>query len=671
MSNFRGSNVGRRALRPSPGTPARSRALVPAALGSGLLWLSTVVGAGLELKPSVLVALGAGGIVVTSWLLLLIQGQHSKLSSLAATDALTGLPNHRSFHEQLQAELERGRLHGLPIAVVLLDLDNFKQINDTHGHPYGDEVLRGVGRALRATIRETDRAARTGGDEFALILPGAKPDESVAVADRVRRAVAGVEVDGFELSCSAGIASFPVDADEAPTLLQLADSALYRAKHAGKSRTRRFDADHAPAAWTGHERDQVEEVLSRERPVIPMYQPVISLATGRVIGYEALARFPSAPDRSPEVWFAQAHGCGLGPELEAASIRAALEPFNRPLGFDLAVNVSPTAITSSLVLDSLAGDLTGIIVELTEHDFVADDEALEAALAELRARGARIALDDAGAGHSGLRQLMQARPDIVKLDRTITHGINGDPARIALVESFVRFARDVGAVVCAEGIESLDELATLADLDVDWGQGYVIGRPAEPWSEPSPVATELCRATLAETFRSLPSFGTTPGSSERRLVHLSARLSAARTPADLTETLDLIADELGASQVALSRWYPDRGVLETIAENGDVPGATTFPVAEYPITERVLREQEVAQVFVGDPESDPAEVGLLLTLGQRSLLIAPIIAGGESLGIIEAYSPTDRPWNRAEINRARVIANQFASVIPALVDDRG
>ena len=643
---------------------------MPAAVGTGLLWISIVAGAGMDLSPTALVALGVAGIGLTAGLLLLIQAQHSRLESIAGTDALTGLPNHRVFHEQLREDLERARIGAYSLAVIALDLDNFKQINDRHGHPYGDDILRAVGSALRGAIRDTDRAARTGGDEFALILPGAQTREAVSVAERVRSAIGDVAVNGFELTCSAGIASFPFDADDASTLLELADSALYWAKGEGKARIRRFDVSRAPTAWTGHDRDQVEAVLALEEPIVPVFQPVVSLATGKRVGYEALARFPSSPDRAPEVWFAQAHGCGLGPELEAAAIRTALQAPGRPLGTDLAVNVTPSALASEIVREALAGDLDGIIVELTEHEFVADDQPLTEALADLRRRGARIALDDAGAGHAGLSQLMRARPDIVKLDRTLTDGIQGDRARMALVESFVRYARDVGAVVCAEGIETLDELATLADLDVQWGQGYALARPSPPWVDVSPIATEICRASLGEAFRSVPSIADAPNSSDRRLVHLSARLAGARTKADLNAALALIAAELGASKVSLSVFHEDRGVVETLAQDGGESEETIFPLAEYPSSERVIRHQEAIQVFVEDPDSDPAEVSLLLALGERSLLMVPVVAGGETRGIVEAYTADGGAWGRAAINRARVIANQCASVIPAFTSVR-
>jgi diguanylate cyclase (GGDEF)-like protein len=646
--------------------PTRSRALIPVATTCGLLWVGAVMVAGLHIDGRPLILLGAAGVLATTVLLLIIQRQHTRIRNLAGSDALTGLANHQSFHDLLAVELERAAELGRPVALVALDLDNFKPINDTHGHPYGDEVLRAVGVALNGSVRGNDSAARVGGEEFALILPGSDSDTAFAVAERAREAVARIPVHGFELTCSAGIAAFPSDAGDPSTLCQLADSALYWAKRGGKRRTRRFDPEHSPATWTDRQRTEIEQLLHREGSIMPVYQPVVSLADGRLVGYEALARFPGSSGRTPDVWFAQAHGCGLGPELEAAAIRAALQSVGRPYDTHLAINVGPSALSSAPVQDALRGNLEGIVVEITEHEFIPDDESLAAAVSDLRERGARIAIDDAGAGHAGLKQLMRVRPDIVKLDLDLTHDIHHDAARMALVESFVRFARDVGATVCAEGIETLDELAVLADLDVQWGQGYVLARPDEPWAEVSPIAAEVCRVALADTFRSLPTEHHPIGSSDRRLVHVSARLSSARNPRDLEGALALIAAELGSSKVCLSAWHPDRQVLETVAENGERTDQTIFPIADYPLTAEVLSEKKAMQTVAGDPGSDPSEVKLLLALGERSLLMVPVVSRGESIGIIEAYRTDERAWTRAEINRARVIANQFASVIPIL-----
>ena len=389
---------------------------------------------------------------------------------------------------------------------------------------------------------------------------------------------------GFQLSCSAGVAAFPGDAEDpvdprssSPT------SALHWAKRGGKRRTRRYDPGHAPATWTERQRAEVEELLALDRPITPVFQPVVSLASGRIVGYRgARALRRSQLVARPDVWFAQAHGCGLGAKLEAVAIRAALEPLGRPLETHLAINVSPSALASDGVQAALGEHLHGVVVEITEHEFVPDDDSLAASVADLRDRGAMIAIDDAGAGHAGLKQLMAVRPDIVKLDRALTRSIHTDLARMALVESFVRFARDVGATVCAEGIESLDELAVLADLDVEWGQGFALARPEAPWTEVSPIAAEVCRLALAESFHSLP-HREPAGRRERPAPGPRQRPARRRRAARATSRARsaLIAAELGSSKVCLSAWHAETGTLETLVENGEpterdgLPSSTT------------------------------------------------------------------------------------------------
>lgn len=644
--------------------PVRSRALVPAALTCVALWTIAMLVASNEFSQVAVVPLVAAGLAMTGALLALIQHQHNRLRGLAATDGLTGLVNHGGFHQTLQSELELARQAGDPLSLVLIDVDGFRTVNEAHGHSHGDRVLSAIGAALAEVVRSSDIAARIGGEEFALILPGAGSETAFAIAERARAAIAEVPVEGASLSASAGVATFPTDAEGASNLCELADSALFWAKRSGKGRTRRFDPDHSPAVLGDAQRSEIAAILALDPPVVPVFQPLADLASGRVVGYEALARFPSAGGRTPDVIFAQAHGCGLGPELEAAAIEAALQPANRPPDSILAVNVSPSALTSDVVREVLrAADLERIVIEITEHEFVPEDGLLAATLDELRERGARIAIDDAGAGHAGLSQLMRVRPDIVKLDRDLIHDIDADPVRMALVESFIRFARNVGSTVCAEGIETMQELEMLADLDVQWGQGYALARPAGPWTGIAPGAAELCRAALAETFRTVPPAGPEAVSSDRRLVHLTALLSGARTPRDLESALALIAQELDASKVSLSTWRPREATVELLVENGQGTGETVFDVDEYPLTAQVLREQRAVQVIVDDPEADRQEVGLLEELGARSLLMLPVVARAETLGLIEAYREEERAWSRVEINRARVIANQFAAVI--------
>jgi diguanylate cyclase (GGDEF)-like protein len=633
-----------------------------AAVGFSLLW-GVMLGVGISRGDQGLAAFSALGMLLTFALTAMLYRQRAELRDIAETDTLTGLINHRGFQQALRGELERAATRQESVALVALDIDDFKAVNERHGHPFGDGVLEGVAAQLRKSIRRGDIAARTGGEEFALILPGTEAEVAQEIADRVRTAVARLSPAGSELSSSAGVAVYPVDADNAGALLQLAEGALYWAKRSGKSRTRRFDPDHVRLSGDAPQRSEIERILE-ERAIEPLFQPVASLTTGRLIGYEALARFPDAPERPPSTWFAQANACGLGPELEAAAIRAALEPIGRPPGTHLAVNVSPSALSTDAVKSVLPDDLSDVVIELTEHEVYVGDSLLANSLATLKERGARIAIDDAGAGYAGLKQVMWVRPDIVKLDLELTRAIHADPVRMALVESLVRFARRVGATVCAEGIENHDDIEVLANLDVPCGQGYALGRPAPPWSQIAPPAAATCRNALAQALVSTPG-GDTPTiyAGDRRLEHLSAGLANARTREDLTSSLDLIAGELHADKVSLSQWHSDMAVVETLAESGEQPEEEFFSVEEYPTTGRVLERQESAQVMVGDPRADPHEIELMFSLGYRTLLMVPVVHRGESLGIVEAMCHEERPWTRTEMNRARIIANQLASVI--------
>jgi EAL domain-containing protein (putative c-di-GMP-specific phosphodiesterase class I) len=300
------------------------------------------------------------------------------------------------------------------------------------------------------------------------------------------------------LTASAGFVCFP-DCGEDSNLAELASAALDVAKRGGGDQTRKYDSEQVSAIPTiKQQRAEIDALLSKEDPITPVFQPLVDLGTGRTLGYEALSRFNTDPNRSPDAWFNQAQQCGRGLQMEIAAIKAALSAPNRPQGSYLSLNFSPSAIASSKILQHLPQDLSNVMIEITEHELAAEDGALEEGLERLRARGARIAVDDAGSGYAGLKQLMRVQPDVIKLDRALISGIHTDGAKSALVEFFVMFARRVGAGICTEGIETVDELRTLINLGVNYGQGYLLGRPAEPWAQVSP---EITRALATGALR--------------------------------------------------------------------------------------------------------------------------------------------------------------------------
>ncbi len=428
-----------------------------------------------------------------------VGAQHQRLEHLAATDHLTGVANHRRFHDALGHAVAAAERGAGALGIVALDLDHFKSFNDAHGHAYGDDVLRLVGARLREAVRESDLVGRVGGEEFALLLPGAHADEAEEIAERARTAVEEIELTGAPLGCSAGVAVFPDDTLRGRELLSLADAALYTAKNAGRGQTRRYDARRVTVLSPEQQRSAVQHLLSNPAQVIPVFQPIVSLTEGRIVGYEALTRFDDPSDRTPHEWFTMARLCGLGSQLQALAAAQALAIPYRPAGTYLSLNLEPSSLGSPAFESVLPQNLSGILIEITEQELITDHVRLVEQLETLRSRGARIALDDTGAGYSGLRHVTLMRPDVIKLDRALVENLHADPGKLALLESFTSFARRTEAQVCAEGIESDAELDALADLGVDLGQGYRLARPGPAWPSIEPeVADGLRRRELPD-----------------------------------------------------------------------------------------------------------------------------------------------------------------------------
>jgi diguanylate cyclase (GGDEF)-like protein len=589
--------------------------------------------------------------------------QRDTLREQARTDGLTGLLNHRACHERLSDEVGRAARQEKALSVVVLDLDHFKAVNDAYGHAEGDKVLVAVAERLRSSVRGDDVVARLGGEEFALILPGVDGEGGAEAAERARAAVGEVTVAGAPLTCSAGVASYPSDAVEAGRLLEHADGALYWAKRSGRDQARRYDRRLAGQLSGDGQRAEVQALLDREDAIVPVFQPLLELATGRVAGYEALARMPDGPFRPPDQWFNQAHRAGLGPALEAAALRAALRAPARPERTFLALNVSPGALLSHEVRRALPEDLSGIVIELTEHELFSADQALDRELVELRARGARIALDDAGNGYAGLQQIIRIAPDILKIDRSLVDGVNDDPHRFALLEALISFAATTRAAVCAEGVESLADLAALADLDVTYAQGWALARPDAPWAVLAPQAAAAATSEVRIGMRLARENRDEPAST---LGELIARLSRVGCTDDLADVAALIPRVLGAEDAAVSRVVPGEHALQDISRHGwSVPGQI-YSLDKYPATEYVLRNRTAGQVVVGDPASDPAEVAILEQNGFGALLMVPLVFGGRDVGLLELYRHHGLPWNNTEIDRAQLLAHQLAAVLDLL-----
>jgi diguanylate cyclase (GGDEF)-like protein len=590
--------------------------------------------------------------------------QSSDLAAQASTDALTGLTNHRAFHERLAQELDRARRQGDPLSVVTLDLDHFKNINDTYGHAEGDAALQAIALELGEQARRYDVVGRLGGEEFALILPGLDGASAFAVAERCRRAVSRLTVHGSTISCSAGVASFPADDPDGGRLLELADGALYWAKRSGRAQVRRFDPREVVLLSGSEQHRQVRALLERHDTLTPVFQPIIELTTGRIAGYEALTRFlATEPVRPPDQWFAQARRCGLGPALEARAIAVALSVRGRADHTFLSVNVSPAGLMSREVREVLPDDLRDIVIELTEDDIFSSDPALEATLADLRRRGGRIAVDDAGAGYAGLQQVVRLKPDILKLDRSLISGIHEDASKIALLEAMARFAATTGAAVCAEGIEEVAELRQLARFDVTYGQGYALGRPGPPW--PGSDAAVAGEATAETRWGMRVTAGAENASGERTIGDISEALCRVRSRADLDRAIAMIERLMHADDIAVSAVVPRERCVQTLSSH-DWGATTRYSFDDYPTTEQVIVHQTLGQIVDGDPAADPAELEVLREDNFAAVLLAPIIFRGETIGLLEVYRRTARPWAGTEVDQVRMLAHQLSAVLSGL-----
>jgi diguanylate cyclase (GGDEF)-like protein/PAS domain S-box-containing protein len=416
----------------------------------------------------------------------------------ALHDPLTSLPNRLLLVDRLGHELSRRRSPGqFGPAVVFLDLDGFKTVNDTQGHHAGDQLLQQVAERLARLMRPGDTIARMGGDEFAVIVvnsPG--PAEVDRVAARLVAATATpFRVDGHDLliSTSAGVSKSLSGVESAADLLQQADLAMYRAKELGGNRAEAFVPELKSSVQRRLDTESALRSALANSEFVVHYQPILDLSTLHMLGTEALIRWrmPDGTMVQPLDFIPLAERCGLIVAIGRWVLRTACEQTRRwQLGLpasehlSVSVNLSARQLRDTSFADEVLAALSdsglapgSLILEVTESVLVEDIDRASALLAKLRERGIRIAIDDFGTGYSSLSYLRILPVDIIKLDRSFVTGITTSPSTTAVARSIVALADALGLVVIAEGIETSTQLDELVRLGCGCGQGFYFSRP--------------------------------------------------------------------------------------------------------------------------------------------------------------------------------------------------
>ncbi len=423
----------------------------------------------------------------------------AELRHLALHDGLTDLPNRALILDRVEHAIARARRHHGQLAVMFLDLDGFKAVNDTLGHAAGDQLLRVVSARLRGLLRDSDTVGRLGGDEFVILVEGDSLDAGPEViADRIREVlVEPIELDdgeqaGIHISVSIGIALGLRDSAE--DLLRDADIALYEAKETGRGRFVLF----APEMHTAIERRvelerDLAQAIQRDQLLLA-YQPTFDLATNTINGVEALLRWehPTRGLVMPDDFIPIAEATGLivpiGRWVLEQACRQAAEWQRPDRGLNMSVNVSGRQLDTDTgflvqVQEALAAsglDPGLLTLEITETVLMRDAEASAAQLHKLKALGLRIAIDDFGTGYSSLGYLRQFPVDALKIDRSFITGIAGNPEAGTLIHTLVQLGKSLGIETLAEGIEETSQLHHLQREACDSGQGYLFARPLAP-----------------------------------------------------------------------------------------------------------------------------------------------------------------------------------------------
>jgi diguanylate cyclase (GGDEF)-like protein len=426
-----------------------------------------------------------------------LQAAQAALTMQATHDSLTGLPNRNLLVDRISGALLEAKRSRRCTAVLFVDLDRFKQINDTQGHAAGDTVLRRVAEQLTAVVRPHDTVARIGGDEFVVLAANVESrDRAVDIGNRLVAELSHRPGDSDQVGASVGIAVSIGGRGTAEVLLNEADKAMYQAKSLGRGRVEVFDT---ALGRQVQQRSSAQKMLRSaldDRRVLAYYQPVIDFATGRIVGFEALARIieDDGSILPPLDFISVAEDSGLVVRLGAQVLEMACEEAQRwaPLGttgppLTIAVNLSarqfePGDLSTvvATMLEQTGLTPSSLHLELTETAIIDLRPDIVRQLELIRDLGVQIGLDDFGTGYASLTHLRRLPLSFVKIDQTFVQGIGEDQSDERIVSAVVDLAANLGLRSIAEGVETIDQLSRLRELGCDQGQGYLFARPLPP-----------------------------------------------------------------------------------------------------------------------------------------------------------------------------------------------
>jgi diguanylate cyclase (GGDEF)-like protein/PAS domain S-box-containing protein len=421
-----------------------------------------------------------------------------KMSHLAEHDELTSLPNRALLNDRLEHGIALARRHGRQMAVLFIDLDHFKHINDSLGHLIGDQILKAVARRIAPCIRDSDTVSRHGGDEFIVLLSEVnRAEDAGLIAEKIRLAVMepySIDDHYLHLTASIGVSVYPNDGEDAKALIQYSDTAMYHAKEEGRNRSQFFKGEmNTRAAERQIITGDLRHALRRDEFFL-VYQPIINLVSGAITGFEALIRWrhPTRGTLTPAHFIPIAEECGLIIPIGEWVLREACARAQQWLAADLkfetiAVNISAVEFRSDRFFDGVCRILrtTGLAphyltLELTETAVMRDFEATSIVLQDLNTMGVRIAVDDFGTGYSNLSYLKRFPINTLKLDRSFIHDLPENVDVGTIVSSVIRMAHCLHLQVVAEGVETPQQLQFLCAHDCGEGQGHYFSEPVDP-----------------------------------------------------------------------------------------------------------------------------------------------------------------------------------------------